>query len=256
MVNAQTPLNIRIVSEPSLPFWQEVLFGLDWLSLRLSPVYYGLGVPQGDGSPVILIPGFLGTDSYLMEMYNWLRRIGYQPYNSGIGRNADCLQIIMQQIFTTMDKAYEETGCRLRLVGHSLGGILARAAAVLRAEQVSQVITLASPYRSVRAHPFVIGVSDFIRNSTIKKRRENGEVLPGCYTDQCSCETVETIRKGIPPDSVSRAAIYTKTDGVVDWKCCIEDDDSLNTEVLSTHTGLVFNPDSFRAIAERLTSCR
>ena len=61
----------------NVPLWREALFGVDWLSLRLSPVYYGVGVPHGDGSPVIVIPGFLGSDTYLFEMYYWLRRIGY-----------------------------------------------------------------------------------------------------------------------------------------------------------------------------------
>ena len=44
------------------------MIGLDWLSLRTSPVFYGFGVPRGDGSAVILVPGFLATDVYLWEM--------------------------------------------------------------------------------------------------------------------------------------------------------------------------------------------
>ena len=53
----------------------EALVGLDWLRLRTSAVYWGIGVPQGSGAPVVLVPGFLGTDRYLMEMFHWLRRI-------------------------------------------------------------------------------------------------------------------------------------------------------------------------------------
>ena len=58
----------------SRPLWREAFVGLDWLALHTSPVFYGLGVPRGDGSAVVAIPGFMGTDLYLQEMYWWLRR--------------------------------------------------------------------------------------------------------------------------------------------------------------------------------------
>ncbi|MGH9802568.1 MAG: hypothetical protein ACRD82_19560, partial [Blastocatellia bacterium] len=74
------------------PIWNEAMLGLDWLALRTSPVFYGFGVPRGNGSAVIVVPGFLGTDYYLWEMNLWLRRIGYKAYMSGIGWNADCLE--------------------------------------------------------------------------------------------------------------------------------------------------------------------
>jgi len=56
-----------------LPLWREAFWGLDWLALRRSPVFYGMGVPRGDGAPVILIPGFLASDNSLHEMFQWLR---------------------------------------------------------------------------------------------------------------------------------------------------------------------------------------
>ena len=63
-----------------MPLWRETLFGLDWLALRASPVFCGFGVPRGDGSAVVLVPGFLGTDWYLLDLYGWLGRLGYPPY--------------------------------------------------------------------------------------------------------------------------------------------------------------------------------
>ena len=66
----------------SRPIWVEVFFPAEWLVLHLSPVYYGFGVPRGHGEPVVVVPGFLGDDRYLTELYLWLRRIGYRPYFS------------------------------------------------------------------------------------------------------------------------------------------------------------------------------
>ena len=255
MTTIQAQHAMRLESEPSLPLWREAFMGADWLSLRLSPVYYGFGVPRGNGSPVIVIPGFLGSDNYLNELYNWLRRIGYQPYYSRIGLNADCLNILMQRIFVSMDQAYENTGRKLHLIGHSLGGLLARSAATQRPDQVAQVITLASPFRSIRTHPLIISASDWVRNGKIKNRRENGEVPPDCYTDQCPCQTAASLRSDLPKQ-IERLAVYTKADGVVEWACCVDEDPTCNVEVFSTHTGLAFHPASFRAIGEKLAECR
>ena len=60
-----------------VPIWRETLAGLDWLSLRASPIFYGWGVKRGDGAPVVVVPGFLGSDLYLLELRCWLGRIGY-----------------------------------------------------------------------------------------------------------------------------------------------------------------------------------
>ena len=61
----------------------EVLAGVEALLLHVSPVYYGFGVPRGDGSAVVVIPAFLGFDLYLVELFEWLRRVGYSPFFSG-----------------------------------------------------------------------------------------------------------------------------------------------------------------------------
>jgi hypothetical protein len=100
--------------------WQEALFGVEVLLLRAAPAYYGIGVPRGDGSGVLVIPGFLGTDLYLMEMYSWLRRIGYKPYFSGIGLNAECPNLLIKRrLNDTIDQARSETGRPVHLIGHS-----------------------------------------------------------------------------------------------------------------------------------------
>src|SRR5712692_10400536 len=96
-------------ADSALPLWREALLGIDWLSLRMSAVYLGIGIPHGDNSRVIIIPGFMGSDQYLADMYAWLGRIGYEPYHSGIGRNAECPEILTMRLHETIDHAYEET---------------------------------------------------------------------------------------------------------------------------------------------------
>ena len=57
-----------------VPIWRETFLGVDWVKLRASRVYYGIGVPKGDKSAVILVPGFMGYDYYMVELFAWLWR--------------------------------------------------------------------------------------------------------------------------------------------------------------------------------------
>ena len=155
------------ISEADLTLWKEALFAADLLLLHSSPVYYGLGVPHGDGSPVVLVPGFLGTDAYLRHLHAWLGRIGYRPFFSGIGLNAECPNLLIQRrLNESIDRALEETRCKIHLIGHSLGGVIARAIACQRSDVVASVITLASPFRGAVIHPTVRRAVETVRRKS------------------------------------------------------------------------------------------
>jgi hypothetical protein len=112
--------------EAQTHLWSEALVAAEILLLHATPVYYGFGIPHGDGSGVVIIPGFLGTDLYLMELHGWLGRIGYRPYFSGIGINADCPNLLIKRhLNETVEKALDETGGRTaaerRCIGDHVG---------------------------------------------------------------------------------------------------------------------------------------
>jgi pimeloyl-ACP methyl ester carboxylesterase len=230
------------------PLWREAFVGLDWLALRSSPVYYGIGIPRGDGSAVIVIPGFMGTDAYLQEIYYWLRRIGYRPYMSRIGWNAECVNTLVERLSETITKAQAETGAKVHLIGHSLGGVIARSATAQQPDRVASVITLGSPFRGIRSHPLVLAAGERVRE---RIRRQKGQTEPDCYTGYCECAAVSALKRGLQV-SIPQSAIYTKSDGIVDWHVCINDDPATNFEVSGTHVGLVFNASVYGLIARRL----
>ena len=238
----------------SLPIWLEGLAALEMLCLRVSPVYWGCGVPKGDGSAVIVVPGFLLTDLYLTELRLWLRRMGYQPYSSDIGWNAECPNLLIKQrLSSTVEKARKATGRRVHIVGHSLGGVIARAIAAQMPGSVASVITLASPFQGVMAHSSILRMAEWVR-ARIHKR--NGRtVLPECYTAACTCNFLESIA-GDFPASVGQTAIYTKSDGIVDWRVCGTGDPAIDCEVSATHLGLAFNPTVYELIGQRLAAAR
>lgn len=235
--------------EHTLPIWFESLVGVDWALLHISPVYFGFGVPPGDDSAVIVVPGFLGSDFYLYELYLWLARVGYKPYLSGIGWNADCLNTLNDKLIKTIERAHEETGKKVHLVGHSLGGVLSRSAATQFPDLIESVITLGSPFRGVRSHPKVIEMSEKIRRRIFKKNEKPD--YPTCYTGRCECVTIRALHNFLPAE-VRQTAIYTKSDGIVDWQNCRSRFEANNFEVTGTHIGLVFNFQVYKLIAERL----
>lgn len=241
--------------DPSLqavetPLWRESFFGFDWLALRTSPVFFGCGVPRGNGEPVILVPGFLASDFSLVEMFQWLGRIGYRAYFSRIGRNADCPDHLQGLLVNTIRRAREEScGQRVKVIGHSLGGMLARSAALDHPDLVETVISLGSPFRdAVRAHPAVIAATEALRQ---EGRRGGKNTKPSCFSGHCTCDFVKNMFAPAPYET-KHFAIYTKNDGVVEWQSCIEEDEELNTEVSSTHIGMAFHPGVYSAIGKLL----
>lgn len=235
-----------------ISIWKEALFGADILLLHASPTYYGFGVPHGDGSGVIVIPGFLGTDLYLNHLQSWLDRIGYRAYLSGIGLNAECPNLLIQNCLNeTVDRAVKETGGKVHLIGHSLGGIMARSVASRRPDDIASVITLAAPLRGTVAHSSILRAAETVRRQI--RRQHGDEVLPQCYTARCTCDFVNYLRCDMP-DSVRQSALYTRDDGIIDWRYCITGKDDIDCEVPGTHIGLVFNASVYKIIAERLAA--
>jgi triacylglycerol lipase len=236
----------------SRPIFSEPMCVLEFMALRLSPVYGGSGVQHGDGSAVVLIPGLLAMDSTLFELRGWLRRIGYRPHYSGIGIGADCPNRLAGQLDETIDRAYEETGRRVHLIGHSLGGIFARSAAVRRPAKIASVITLGSPFRGLVADGLVLAISHAVRGFI---HRTRPELPPECASSRCGCAFGRSLGRRWPR-SVRQTAFYSKVDGMVNWQYCLTGRPGSDIEVVGTHVGLPFNAKVYSHIAARLAGPR
>ncbi len=232
------------------PLWRESAWGMDWLKLRLSPVFYGYGCERGSGEPVLLIPGFMAGDYLMLELHRWLKRIGYRSHLSNIVWNNDCPDRTARDVMQRARRIREEAGMKLRVIGHSLGGMLAKSLVQDNPDLFDRIITLGSPFRSlVKAHPAVVGIWDKL------KLNQSGVVgrnlHASCGTGHCLCSFVRNMIQP-QPRPVAQFAVYSKTDGVADWSSCIEEDSRHNNEVKCTHIGMVFHPEVYRVIARRL----
>lgn len=240
----------RLQAAEGLPFFWEAFAGAEWLSLRTSAIYYGFGAPHGDGSPVILVPGLTNSDLNMAELFYWLRRIGYEPHASGFGVNFSCPDLLMRSLIGKIHAIYAATGRKVRLVGHSAGGTISRAAAVRSPALVAQVITLGSPVTHAKVHPAVLTAAELV---TRTERKSKQGAPTRCYVDSCRCGFFSAVDRPLPP-GMARAAIYTRGDGVVDWHGCLDDEASANYEVAGTHAGLIANPEVYRTLAKLLAA--
>src|SRR2546425_1245757 len=54
MAKRRKYLDEEFEASASLPLWREALLGIDWLSLRISAVYLGIGIPLRDDDGLTL----------------------------------------------------------------------------------------------------------------------------------------------------------------------------------------------------------
>lgn len=236
------------------PLWREARWGLEWAHLRWSPVFLGFGVKHGRREPVLLIPGFMAGDLLMLELHRWLKRIGYRSSLSRIHWNNDCPERTAARLLHRVRELCDRTGQKVNLVGHSLGGMLSRSLAQRCPEYIDRVITLGSPFRSlVRAHPAVVGLWDELKLAQGGLIGRN--LHASCGTGHCTCDFVRHMN--LPqPTPLRQYAIYSRKDGVADWRSCVNDDDTLNDEVNASHIGMVLHAGTYRAIARRLAEGR
>lgn len=174
--------NARLLEE-ALRAWQPAAeFGL----LVNSPVFWGWGVPRGDGHPVMALPGLLAGDGYLRPLRDWLGRVGYRAVPSGIGRNLGWSEELVGELGDRVQQEYDRGGQRLTLVGHSMGGVLARSVAARRPQIVRHVVALSSPLGWSRGR-----LPESVRFTAIYSREDRVVRYPGARAQEPGAENIE-----------------------------------------------------------------
>ncbi|MFK7828352.1 MAG: esterase/lipase family protein [Congregibacter sp.] len=195
------------------------------------------GLPRGDGNPVMVLPGFLGSDGYNAALRRFLTQLGYKVHGWGMGRNlgprGDVLERLLERIASLADRH----GQAVSLVGHSLGGVFAREIAREQPSMVRQVISLGSPFGRGR-------------NSGSYPARLFEALNP---SDELTVSQEEL--HWAPP--VPTTAVYTKGDGIVNWRTSLQSSvhskgTTQNIQVRGSHCGLTVNPAVWYILADRL----
>jgi pimeloyl-ACP methyl ester carboxylesterase len=200
---------------------------------------YAAHVGTRHGDPVVLVPGFLAGDGTLALMARTLRAEGFRTYRSHIRANIGCTVTAAEQLEARLEAIALRRGSRVQIVGHSLGGMLARGIAVRRPDLVSNIVTMGSPMLAPGAHhrSLAASVEVLVR---LSRAGVPGLMSAECVGGACARQSFDECRQPLSP-AVGFTAIYSKRDGIVDWRACV---DALAhpVEVSASHLGMAFDP--------------
>ncbi len=194
--------------------------------------------PRGDGHTALVLPGFLADDRSTLVLRRYLGSLGYNACGWGLGRNVGPTLEILDGMERRLLSLAESAGTPVSLVGWSLGGMFARGLGRNHPDCIRQIVTLGSPFRSSAP----IGSHATQRFERLAHIHVPHTELPPAETDQDQLD-------------VPVAAVYTKADGVVAWRSCVQDagDRRENIEVFGSHCGLGHNPTAMWVVADRLS---
>lgn len=232
-------INKRIESPPLFNVLLETRSVVEWVSM------FGVYpfIPKHKASknkPVLLMPPYLGNDNSTAFVRKYLRSVGFKTYKWDLGVNMINSKSL-PKLIEKLDEIYEKHQEKVSLVGWSGGGIFAKIIANRHPEKVEQLITIGSPVWGVKnmKTPLVRSL-EFLRGRKLRERNDK------------FIKELEEI-----PD-VPVTCIYTKTDGLLPWKHCMEAEtlrkDINNIEVFGSHCGMGANASVLLTVANSLNT--
>jgi pimeloyl-ACP methyl ester carboxylesterase len=192
--------------------------------------------PRGDGHGVLVLPGLLASDASTVVLRRFLRRLGYQVRGWDLGRNLGPTDEVLDEMPVRLAELAGLTGRPVSVIGWSLGGIYARELARQRPAEVRRVITLGSPF----------GLSDGQRSHADRAYQRRSTLHASVR--------VPTREQVSRPIGVPSTAVFSRRDGIVPWRACIEPETGLhqNVEVRCAHLGFGVDQATLWLIADRL----
>ncbi len=192
--------------------------------------------PKGDGHPVLVIPGFLTNDRRTARLRRFLKGLDYPTYGWRLGINPGPTDRVLAGLDALLCDIHARHGRKVSVIGHSLGGALARDLAKRHPDLVRQVITLCSPIQLPTASLL--------------------EPIFRFMSRRFSAEANRSVEELNAPPPVPVTAIYSKQDGLVAWQSCLEapGEGRESIELTGDHSMMPNNPSAMRVIAERLAA--
>ena len=215
--------------------------GLEYTTLQMTWPLIKDTLPKGDGHPVLFFPGFMTSDAFTLPLRNRVEERGYAVYGWENGFNLGFDEKTAEHIKKRLKEVFDETGEKVTLVGHSLGGVYARELAREFPEMVRGVITLGTPF----------GKLDDPSSAT----SEHLTKIYKFFNPKGVQDDIEDIgARGLTPPPVPTTSIFSKDDGVVSWPAAINPKakEAENIEVYGSHIGMTFNPLTIAAVIDRL----
>jgi pimeloyl-ACP methyl ester carboxylesterase len=236
------------LTEPQPSLRGELRYGLEFARLAADPQFL---YPRHQPSPppVLLVPGFMASDQSLSVLKGWLRRRGSRTASAGLRINIDCGERTANAVEVRVRDLSQRTGREVVLVGQSRGGQLARVLAVRNPDLVGGLVMLGSPVLD----PLQVGPAVLRAVRSVARLGDLG--VPGTFSTECGdgacCAAYREDLVAPLPATTRALAIYSRSDGIVSWRSCL-DPFAEQVEVASSHGGMSVNRDVYRLLARFL----
>lgn len=214
---------------------------------------YGWGKQVRSLDPVVLVPGFMAGDFTLLLMSRHLRKLGHRTYRSTMHANVGCTQEAAYALERRIEAITIKRGRKVTIVGHSLGGLLARAVAARRPDLVDGAITLGSPMLAPGAVHSVLALN--IAMVITLRRAGLGQLMgEDCTSGECARLSWERAQSPLHKD-IAFTSVFSRRDGIIDWRGCL-DPAARTVEVTTSHVGMAIDPVVFDIVAITLEQNR
>lgn len=220
------------VAAPSLNLLARETISFAYMRIAAS---YGAAVPldiMGNGQKIIIIPGFMASDTCTKRLRRSFNARGFHAYGWGLGRNWRVSENMLENLAAYIEKTAHKGP--VILVGWSLGGLIAREMAKKMPQNISKVITLGSPFSG-------------------GQRANNAwrlyEIIAGHKVDDLPIETVLHEKPPVPT-----IAFWSARDGIVAAGSArgLPAESDRQIELDCTHMDFVVRPAAIAEIARAI----
>ncbi len=189
-------------------------------------------LPRLNGRPVLVLPVIGRGDPHSASMRAALDALGCRTFGWALGTNIGPTPAILAGIERRLLSLHAQHGA-LDVIGFSLGGVFARLLAHRHPDKMRQVITVCSPFRAI------------VRSAFIPLQ----PLLPFWRTPHLLQIAAQAAR----PLPIPGTFIYSRNDGIVAWRSCIEPDQPDDCfEIPGPHVTITQDTDVLTILAHRL----
>ncbi len=175
------------------------------------------------GEPVLVVPGFGTSDAATVVLRDYLSASGFDVHTWNLGINRGPRAGIMRRLSLRVRALARRTRQRVRIVGWSLGGLMARVIAGRLPRHVGSIVTLGSPLTADPHSSHLSRLYDWLGGTPLQTRNMKTMLRDGARAPVTS--------------------IFSRNDGVVAWKASAEGPGTCRClEVDASHLSLIIDP--------------
>jgi hypothetical protein len=188
---------------------------------------------RAHGEPVLVVPGFGTSDLATILLRQHLDAAGFDVHTWDLGINRGPRGDVMRRLSTRIRSIARRTRQRVRIVGWSLGGLMARVLAGRLPQHVGRVVALGSPLTADPESSHLSRVYGWLGGLAL-----DGRVVKSM------------LREGAKAPVTS---IFSRNDGVVAWEASAGAPGACRLlEVEATHLGLMVDPEIHEIISREV----